>query len=230
MSAGMIDDIVAFLEGLVTKPYTLSTASISFGDRVTTAGPSATQTITLTNNSSSTVTFSDPACTLNGTNPGEFTIISCPTSSLAAGQSRSIQVAFDPTVAVSATAILDINASDPSGVNLSGTGTCANCFTDESLVTGTTFIQAIHITELRTRINAVRAARGLSSFSFTDASLSGVLIKAIHITELRAALTEAFTAAGRSAPSFTDPALTTGSIFIKAAHINELRDAVRQLE
>ena len=112
---------------------------------------------------------------------------------------------------------------------------CAACtvaFTDSPLVAQLTPIKAIHITELRTRINAVRAAHGLGAFSFTDSTLSGTVttVKAVHIVELRTALSEAYVAASLSPPTFTDPGLGVGVTSIKAVHISELRAAVIAIE
>jgi subtilisin family serine protease len=103
-------------------------------------------------------------------------------------------------------------------------------FMDDSLSAGSP-VKAVHITELRTRINAVRTARSLPAFSFTDPTLTpGVTaIKGVHITQLRTALSEAYAAAGRPSPTYTDPGLVAG-YSIKAVHINELRDAVVALE
>ncbi len=103
-------------------------------------------------------------------------------------------------------------------------------FTDDVLSAGAS-VKAAHITELRTRINSVRAARGLSPFSFTDPTLTpgATTIKGVHITQLRTALSEAYAAAGRPSPTYTDPGLVAG-YSIKAVHINELRDAVVALE
>jgi murein DD-endopeptidase MepM/ murein hydrolase activator NlpD len=114
-----------------------------------------------------------------------------------------------------------------------GVGTIVNDdiapFTDAPLTVGTTFVKAVHITELRTRINAVRVARGLDAQTWTDASLSvAIQIKAAHITEMRTALAQAYAAAKTAAPSYTDSSLT--NIAVKAVHINELRAAVIALE
>ena len=54
-------------------------------------------------------------------------------------------------------------------------------------------------------------------------------IKSVHVTQLRTALSEAYAAAGRPSPTYTDAGLVAG-YSIKAAHINELRDAVVALE
>ena len=99
-------------------------------------------------------------------------------------------------------------------------------FTDDPLVAGTTIVKAQHITELRSAVNAMRAAAGLSAATWTDSSLTGVQIKAVHISELRSNLDAARSALGLSTPSYTD-ALTPGSTIVKAVHITELRDRVK---
>ena len=105
-------------------------------------------------------------------------------------------------------------------------------FTDATLVAGETPLRAVHITELRTRINAQRQRFNLGAFSWTDPGLAAgtTVLRAVHITELRAALVEAYTAAGVTPPSFTDPTLSGGNTAIKRIHILELRDAVGALE
>ena len=104
-------------------------------------------------------------------------------------------------------------------------------FTDDPLISTSTTVKAIHVTELRTRIDALRAGRGLSAFSWSDPALSGgsSTIRSVHVTQLRSALNDVYTAAGRGLPSYTDPTLAAGQV-IKAAHISELRDAVIALE
>jgi subtilisin family serine protease len=103
-------------------------------------------------------------------------------------------------------------------------------FTDEPLASGVA-IKAAHIEELRDRIDAARVVRGLSKFPYTDPVLTagGTTIKAVHITELRTALSDAYAAAGRIPPSFTYPAPAAG-LFVRAAHIAELRAAVIAIE
>jgi uncharacterized repeat protein (TIGR03803 family) len=106
----------------------------------------------------------------------------------------------------------------------------AVAFTDDPLVAGTTVIKAVHITELRSRIDVVRAAFGLGGYPYTGDVSVGTTIQAVHINDLRTALAQAYTAAGRTPPTYTtDPTLTIGTV-IKAAHINELRTALAAIE
>lgn len=99
-----------------------------------------------------------------------------------------------------------------------------DAFTDDPLFADVTLIKAIHITELRSRINDVRTARGLQLFNFSDPTLGTTLIRARHIQELRDALTDVYVAAGRSVPVYTNPTVGVGSA-ITAVDITELRYA-----
>jgi hypothetical protein len=103
-------------------------------------------------------------------------------------------------------------------------------FTDAVMGPGSTVIRAVHITELRERIDAVRSQWGLAPYSYTDPELAaGRLVIMEHFTELRTALSEAYSAAGRTLPAYTDPVLVRG-MTIAAAHLAELRGAVVALE
>ncbi|HKR65136.1 MAG TPA: fibronectin type III domain-containing protein, partial [Thermoanaerobaculia bacterium] len=95
-------------------------------------------------------------------------------------------------------------------------------FTDATL-TNATFVKAAHITQLRTAVNAMRAAANLSAASFTDPTISALPIKAVHVTELRTALDAARSAITLPALTYTDPTITTGTTRIKTAHVTELR-------
>lgn len=59
-----------------------------------------------------------------------------------------------------------------------------------------TVIQALHLNQLRTAVNAVRVASGSSPFSFSDPSLAGVVIKTMHFNQLHGVLTSARTLLG----------------------------------
>lgn len=100
----------------------------------------------------------------------------------------------------------------------------ASAFTDSPLTAGVSVIKALHITELRTRVNAQRVLRGLGNYTFTDESLTASQIKAVHILELRSALAEVYQAIPQTAPTYTDAALS--GVQVKTVHIEELRSAV----
>lgn len=94
-------------------------------------------------------------------------------------------------------------------------------FTDSPLTTGTP-VKAVHFTQLRTAVNAMRTAAGLTAHPFTDPTLSSaVKVKAAHLTELRTALDAARTAIGLPG------AVHSGGTTIKAAHVTEVRDGVK---
>jgi hypothetical protein len=92
-------------------------------------------------------------------------------------------------------------------------------------------IKVVHITELRTRINAVRVARGLSNFTFTDPTLTigDSIIKAVHILEMRTALNAAYVQAGLPVPTYSAPTPAFGVSVLTTA-ITELRAAVQAIE
>jgi sugar lactone lactonase YvrE len=84
-------------------------------------------------------------------------------------------------------------------------------------------IRREHVTQLRTAVNAMRAAAGLPAASFTDPALAaGMVIKRLHVFELRGALDAARSTLGLPALSYTD-AIAAGVTKVKAAHWIELR-------
>ena len=123
-------------------------------------------------------------------------------------------------------------ASATSGVRAAGMRSWGASFTDDPLQPGVTPAKAVHLLELRSRIDGLRARAGLAAFGWTDATITpGVTpARAVHLTELRKALAAAYAAAGRSAPRYTDPVVTAGVTVLKAAHLTELRAAVMALE
>ncbi len=104
----------------------------------------------------------------------------------------------------------------------------APVFTDDPLQPGVTPVKAVHFSELRQHINALRARVGLGPVAWTDPALVAgtTTVKAVHITELRTALTEVYERAGRAAPAFTPLAVGPGQAVVAASQIMELRAAV----
>ena len=135
-------------------------------------------------------------------------------------------------------ATIRVTATDPGGLSAeqSFTVTVATSpsapFTDHPIRPGVTPVKAVHFTELRARIDALRRVAGLQAFPWTDEALrTGVTpIRLAHLQELREALADAYEATGRAAPGWTDASPATGSTPIRAAHVMELRVAVMALE
>ena len=134
-------------------------------------------------------------------------------------------------------ATIRVTATDPGGLSATQTftvtvGPAATVpFSDDPIVPGLTVVRAVHFTELRTRVDALRNAAGLARFSWTDPALRAgeTRVRRVHLLELRSALAEAYGASGRAAPRWTDasPLATTP---IRALHVTELRAAVVALE
>ena len=100
-------------------------------------------------------------------------------------------------------------------------------FSDDPLVATSTIVRAVHLTELRTAVNAVRALAGLPPATFTDPSPAGGPIRAPHVTELRSALAAARSALGLAALTFTHDTLHARVTPVSAIDFEELRSGVR---
>jgi hypothetical protein len=90
-------------------------------------------------------------------------------------------------------------------------------FTDNPLMASQTPVKLIHVTELRSAIDALRAAKALAPMAWTTLTAPQT-IRASHIVELRNALTPALAPV---VPAFTDPLNVPTRI--KAVHVAELR-------
>lgn len=100
-------------------------------------------------------------------------------------------------------------------------------FTYDPIVPGVTTAKAVHITEVRTAVNAVRTLAALPPATWSAMVAPGSLITAAGISELRSALDAALSALGLPALSYTDPTISTGVTRIKGAHVQELRNATK---
>ena len=99
-------------------------------------------------------------------------------------------------------------------------------FQDDPIVAQTTAIRAVHVTQLRSAVNAMRNAAGLPAADFGAALAAGnSVIAATHIAQLRARLSEARAAIGLTASEHTDPSLA--GVRVKAVHLTELRNGVK---
>jgi hypothetical protein len=104
-------------------------------------------------------------------------------------------------------------------------------FTDAVVRSRATLIRAIHLTQLRSRIDGVRMAVGLTPVAWTDARLRpGMTVRAAHVNELRTALADAYRAARRVPPASLNSSLSPRASIIRAVDIDDLRSNVRLLE
>jgi autotransporter-associated beta strand protein len=134
----------------------------------------------------------------------------------------------DTTVAPGTTYLYEVRAISggvPSAFSAFDAATTV-AFTDDPLTAGITSAKAVHLSELRTAVTAMRTAAGMAS-SFGGAQPMGAIIRAVDISQLRAGLDEARTALQLPPLQYTDPVLTSGTTSIKAAHIQQLRDGCR---
>jgi hypothetical protein len=116
-----------------------------------------------------------------------------------------------------------VNAGGASGDSASDLATTV-MFTDDALSPGVP-VKAVHLAELRTAVNAVRAQAGQGGATFTDAAAPGVVVKAVHITEVRSSLDAATPALGLPTGGWTDASLA--GVLIKATHVQEIRNRVK---
>jgi hypothetical protein len=102
-------------------------------------------------------------------------------------------------------------------------------FTDDDLVSGLSVIKAVHITELRTRIDALRVREGLPAFAYSNVIVAGSsVVTALDVTELRTALAEVYTTLGMTSPTYaTSPAQ---GVTVRAADVFSLRAATGAIE
>lgn len=98
-------------------------------------------------------------------------------------------------------------------------------FTNEPIVANVTTVRAVHISQQRTAINAVRSLAGRSAFAFGTTPVAGDAVLTSHVTQMRTALDEALGDLGRPTGGYTDASLTGKAV--KAAHFQELRNRMK---
>jgi hypothetical protein len=131
---------------------------------------------------------------------------------------------IDNTVVANSTylyRVRTIDAPDTSPFSLTDPATTV-LFTDDPLVPTVTTIKAVHITQLRTAVNAMRSAAGLTPLAADGTIGAGQRVRASHVTALRTGLDEARASLGLPPVTYSGP-LTV----IRAAHVTELRNGVK---
>jgi hypothetical protein len=142
----------------------------------------------------------------------------------------------DSTVANEKAYLYRVRAVDSNG-NFSGYSSAdlatAISFTDDPLISSAenqsaaTPIRAVHITQLRSAVNAVRVLANLSPFTWTNTVQAGSTIRAVDVQEMRTQLDQARSSLGLAAATYTNEPLSAGTTLIKKIHLEELRQAVK---
>lgn len=117
-----------------------------------------------------------------------------------------------------------LNSGGSSGDSASDLATTV-IFTDDALSAGSTVVKAVHLAQLRTAADAVRAQAGLGGGSYTDMASPGIVVKAVHITQVRTALDAGMSILGLTTGGYTDGSLT--GVVVKAVHVQEIRNRVK---
>ena len=112
-------------------------------------------------------------------------------------------------------------------VKIESRSTQGSIFTDDPATPDSTLVKGVHMTQLRTAVNATRVLAQLGAATFTDTISPILQIKKIHIDELRTNLDASRAALGLIPLGYTDSSITASSTTIKAAHVNELRNGVK---
>lgn len=212
----------------VTATNAIGTGAPSLASNEATPGTTLAAPVhlaaTATSTSSVSVTWAAAAFAahyevLRSSNGSSFAVIASPTSPsyTDSGLTPSTTYLYMVRSVASGGAVSSNSSIDPATTIV---------FTDDPLVAGTSG-KALHDDELRTAVNAMRAAAGLGAATFTDPTLSSTTpIRAVHINELRAALDTARSTIGLTALSYTDT-ITAGVTPFKAVHVQEIRDGVK---
>lgn len=145
-----------------------------------------------------------------------FTQIGTPTNTSFSDLSVTDDKAYLYRVRAVHTAATSINSTSDLAVTVS--------FTNNPLTFGTV-VQAMHLSQLRTAVNAVRSLAGQPAAMVSDLASAGTTIRCVHVTELRSALDEARAALSLSTGGYTNAPLT--GVVIRAVDFQELRNRVQ---
>lgn len=132
----------------------------------------------------------------------------------------------DMTASADSAYLYRVRAVNGAGVSSSSAADLATTviFVDASLTPGI-LVKAVHLSQLRTAVNAVRLLAGLTAANFTDSATAGTTIQAVHVTELRSDLDAARGMLSLSTGGYTDSSLS--GVAVEAVHFQELRDRVQ---
>jgi hypothetical protein len=142
------------------------------------------------------------------------------------GTSMTLNFTDSPVAANSAFQyrVRAVNAGGPSVDSASDLATTV-MFNDDPLVAGSTVVQALHLAQQRTAIDAVRALAGIGAGFYSNSGAAGTVIRAADVTEMRTNLDSAMSLLGLTTGGYTDTSLA--GIAVKAVHFQEIRTRVK---
>ena len=121
-----------------------------------------------------------------------------------------------------------VRVSNATASTDSSTALITVAFTDTPLAAGNTVIKAVHISELRNRINAVRVALALPPVTWPALTPGVTRILASDVLQMRQALLDAYSISPKVPPIYTTTPAPGATVVV--ADIAELRTAVMGLE
>jgi hypothetical protein len=143
------------------------------------------------------------------------------------GTSMTLNFTDSPVAANSAFQyrVRAVNAGGPSGDSASDLATTV-MFNDDPLIAGTAVVQALHLAQQRTAIDAVRALAGIGAGFYSNSGAAGTVIRAADVTEMRTNLDTAMSLLGLTTGGYTDDTSLSG-IAVKAVHFQEIRTRMK---
>jgi uncharacterized repeat protein (TIGR01451 family) len=136
----------------------------------------------------------------------------------------------DPLATANTAYLYVVRASAPDVSNYSIPDLATTVIFSDSALSGIP-IKAVHITQLRTAVNAVAAlaAPGQPVPTFTDPTITPgtTVIRAVHVNELRSALNAARSTLGLFSITYTNSSITAGVSRVYGADITDLRSGLQ---
>jgi photosystem II stability/assembly factor-like uncharacterized protein len=203
--------------GTLTSAYTYIASVVLSAPANLVAGASSTTTAGLT---WSSVVNADHYEVARSSNNGAYATIATPSGATFGDSGLTAGTAY----------LYKVRAIGPSGEtspysNVDVATTIV--FTDDPLQAGVTVVKAVHVNEVRTAINAMRAAAGQGAYSFAATITGGTtVISASHLLELRTVLDAVRLTLAQGALSYSHT-ITAGTTAVSAVDITEIRNGVK---
>jgi hypothetical protein len=195
-------------------------------DVLTVTRDTANPSVTITSPTTQATLLTSAALILGGTasDDGGVAQVSWATDRGFAGQASGTTAWSAPVPLAVGRNVVTVTARDL--VDRTATDTIVVFFFTD-LLGSTMPVKALHFLELKTAIDQQRARASLPPLAWTQAPpKAGDPVRLSHLLDLRTALAVLFA----QPPALTDPSPTAGVTPVRAVHLNELRQRVRDLQ